>query len=142
MVLLHNCQSFLHLLHLHLGFYYFLLSFMEFFIYLFVSNDESCIIPFPFLLLGFKIQGIDASFNTFPLIQNHFLQMFYFPSKYKGSMYHSTRSLSYKITFYKCSTSLNSLHFPKLLTSCFCVFYLPFLVCMESQNDLFVDFTF
>jgi hypothetical protein len=38
--------------------------------------------------------------------------------------------------------SLYSLHLPKLLTSCFCVYYLPFLACMEFPNDLVVDFIF
>jgi len=103
MVLLQNCQNFFHFLHLHLGFYYFLLNFMEFFIYLFVSNDESCIIPFPFLLLGFKIQGIDASFNAFPLIQNHILQMFYFPKL-------STLSKTPNILFLCFLSTLFNLH--------------------------------
>jgi hypothetical protein len=77
-VLLQNHQSFFCFLLLYLGLLQSLLSLMEFLIQLFMNNNKTYIILFPFLLVGFKLKGINTMFNMLSFIQYYTLQTIQF----------------------------------------------------------------
>lgn len=77
---LQSCQGSFHLL-LCLTFLLFLLGFMEFLVQLPLNDNKFGIIPFPFLLMGFKFKRINARFCMLLFIHDYSLQVFHFWKK-------------------------------------------------------------